>query len=179
MLRPHLTRSLLILVHPGSLCGSANFNLGRKIASWIRDEVAEDLIAWKADLLVLDGFLSDEIPSYRRLDQALRAALEDTSGGQHRLRLKAEDPEHAAIAVNFLRRAGYPLETTISLTGAWFDENDEEGCVNATRAALARAGYSNVSVRDSAARIDPEHYGEAIEHEDDSATVVPGAGPTG
>lgn len=157
-------REVMILVQPGSLCGSANSNLSLDIASAIRADVASDIESWEGDLIVLDGFLSDEIPHYRVLDLALRAALED-DGGRRRVRLDADDPDHAEIAVEYLSRVGYPKGTPISLTGAWFDEADQEGCVNATRDALTNAGFTNVQVLDSAARVDEYHYieDEAVE----------------
>lgn len=141
----------LILVHPGSLCGSANFNLGRVEARAVRDAVVADLRVWDGNVLVLDGFLSDELDDYPDLQSAIDEAVARAAGFGRRI--EADDPEHADLAVAFLQEQALPADVQVSLTGAWYDPTDESGCVNATRDALAAAGYSELIVLDSCASL--------------------------
>lgn len=145
----------LILVHPGSLCGSANFNLGKQEARAVRDEVIAELSAWDGNILVLDGALSDELDSYPSLQQAINDAVAKAPAfGQ---RIDADDPEHAQLALAYLQQRGVSEGSLVALTGAWYDPSDASdasdasGCVNATRTALAGAGFSQVSVLGSLA----------------------------
>lgn len=151
----------LILVHPGSLCGSANANLGKVEARAIRDEVVADLQAWRGNVLVLDGFLSDELDDYPALQSAINDAV--ARAPVFGERIEADDPEHAALALEFLRERGVPQDAPIALTGAWFDPTDASGCVNATCDALSAAGYTQLTVMDSCAELalyEPEHAPE-------------------
>lgn len=145
--------TVLVLVHPGSLCGSANSNLGRVEGRAVRDAVAAELRAWGGSVLVLDGFLSDELDDYPMLQSAINDAVERAPG--FGARIEADDPEHAAKAVAFLQEIGVSTDTPISLTGAWFDPADASGCVNATRDALVAAGYGQVEILDSCAQFSP------------------------
>ncbi len=149
----HLPSGVLILVHPGSLCGSANANLGTVDARCVRDAVMDELRAWRGDVLVLDGFLSDELDDYPMLQKAINDAVERAPG--FGARIQADDPEHAELAVAFLRERGVPLDAKVALTGAWFDPTDSSGCVNATRDALAAVGYSDLDVLESCAEFSP------------------------
>lgn len=147
----------LILVHPGSLCGSANFNLGRVEARAVRDAVVADLRAWAGNVLVLDGLFSDELDDYPDLQSAIDEAV--ARAPVFGRRIDADDPEHADLAVAFLQQQALPADVEVSLTGAWYDPTDASGCVNATRDALAAAGYSRLIVLDSCAALSPYEMG--------------------
>lgn len=75
MISPVTLRPVLVLVHPGSACGSADFNLGSSEASDARSRLANDLALWHGDIIVMDGFLSDEIATHPALDEAIQDAL--------------------------------------------------------------------------------------------------------
>lgn len=147
---------LLILVHPGSACGSADFTLGRDNARDARMDLSEKLGDWSGNLLVVDGSLSTELATWPmfggQIKQALAAAK---SSGFFSGRIFACDdetenwPEVVAAA---LKQAGLPSETPVEVTGAWFFEDDTAGCVNAARDAATAAGFTRVHVDRSAVR---------------------------
>jgi hypothetical protein len=141
---------LLILVHPGSLCGSADFNLGGEALA-AREAVINELNQWTGNIIVLDGELSDELERYRYI--RLGNAIDDAVSRAPALgdRLEADDPEHAEIAVSYLADLKLPFDTPIFLTGAWYDPGNNSGCVNHTRDALFETGYTNVTVMQSSA----------------------------
>jgi len=146
-------QGLSILVHPGSLCGSADFNLSLDEG----DEVRVRTSQWLAEevmghLLVLDNELSDEIGQYPMLDAMLSKALQACEAEGHcALRLPAEDPDHDQIGVAVLQAWEIPLSTPITLAGAWYDPSDDHGCVNALHKALLKAGFLNVELADCVA----------------------------
>ena len=139
---------LLILVHPGSLCGSADMNLCDE-ADAAREAVIDELNGWSGSILVLDGWLSDELGLYPLLKKAIDDAI--SRSPMLAERLEADDPEHAEIAVNHLAQLRVPLDTPISLTGAWYEPDFDSGCVLHTQQGLLEAGYTNVKVMQSAA----------------------------
>lgn len=141
-------RPLLILVHPGSLCGSADMNLSDE-ADAAREAVIDELNGWSGNILVLDGWLSDELGLYPLLDRAIQDAI--SRSPMLADRLEADDPEHTEIALSHLAELGVPLSTPISLTGAWYEPDYNSGCVLATQQGLLEAGYTNVTVMQSAA----------------------------
>lgn len=146
-------RDLLVVVHPGSLCGSANFNLGKSQADVERERLAWHLAAWTGDILVLDGELSDELPSYPDLAEAIKAAVKKAALSGFGARLEAEDPCHVEICLRALLATDMPADRPIHLTGAWYDPTPENwGCVNATMDGLLEAGFKNVTVCDTATR---------------------------
>lgn len=151
--------SLLIVVHPGSACGSADFNLGPAEAGRAREVLAEDLDAWTGPIAVIDGDLSAELRqrSYRDLGTALEGALERAAEGGHRsLRMRGDNEEEfdqaaaaeAIVADLQLAGGGWRVE----LTGAWFDPERRDGCVNSVAQVLEGAGVPYL-LRDSAIRL--------------------------
>lgn len=142
---------VLVVVHPGSLCGSANFTLGKTEARAVRDAVAGDLDGWQGSVLVLDGALSDELPDYPVFLSRLEAAVGRGQEAGFGLRVEADDPIHGEVAVRTLREQGVPLDAEICLTGAWYEPDGSSGCVTWARDCLVSAGFSRVSVLDSAA----------------------------
>lgn len=137
-------KRLLVVVHPGSACGSADFNLGSQQAGEDRSFLAQDIAAWRDEVLVIDGNLSDELPKYPNLNNALV--------GKNRIFACAEEtdnwPRVVAKALHSFDR-----ETSIQITGAWFSTNDS-GCVNTVYGVAERLGFKHVDVRDSAIRED-------------------------
>lgn len=159
---------LLVMVHPGSACGSADMNLGKSQASAERAGLINDLNAWKGHLLIVDGELSDEIPRYPQFDTAIIAALNAAKQAGHASgRIFACDnltpswPGKVAKAVSKLK---LEPQNRIVLTGAWyFTDNSGAGCVNATERALRKAGFQNIQISDNVVHDgdvdeDPEAY---------------------
>jgi hypothetical protein len=153
-------RTLLIVVHPGSCCGSADFNCGDAAAEAAREILAGDLDDWAGALAVIDGDLSSELRlrKYRGLGAALEAALERAAAaGQPAIRIRGGDEDEfdqVAAALSLAESLGLSSGAwKVETTGAWYDPTGSEGCVNSVVEALATAGVS-VTVRPSAVMLD-------------------------
>lgn len=145
--------STLILVHPGSLCGSARSILGRLDANAARDEILFEVSQHQGDLVVIDGSLSDELS--RGENETIEASLARVEADGHlALRIwgcdSGEAPyigwkatglqgrhavfdgqEEAAAAIADILGSG-----EISVTGAWATQDGSTGCVCSVRDAL-------------------------------------------
>ena len=136
---------LCVVVHPGSLCGSADFDLGREGGDSLRKAVLEDLASLSGHILVIHGELSDEIAAYPEVLEGLQALRSRNKGSGHSYTLikacslGAEDWEQdvADALEKLLKRIGHLPPCLI--TGAWF-YGDGNGCVEAVAEIAARAG---------------------------------------
>ena len=166
----------LILVHPGSMCGSARMQLGRAEADAARAEVLDRVRAHEGPLLVIDGALSDELSV---AENALidRAVLAAGYRGQLAARVWGCDSGE----VPYCRWAGFrsddgPLvfdgqeaaatdlvpslpDGPVLVTGAWAGTNASDGCVNsvanAIRSVLGREARVGI---DATALLMPEEF---------------------
>lgn len=147
---------VLILVHPGSVCGSAEMALGRQQARCQREQIIEDIEAHRGDTLVLDGFLSDEIPDYPMYHAAIERAATRTQYSMRQFACDSEGDHFTILLPEILRASAWndPKHFRFDVTGAWFFENDRSGCVNGVCAVLRDLGF-RFDVLDSAAR-DPD-----------------------
>ncbi len=133
-------KKLLILVHPGSACGSADFNLGDEGPA-ARGALAREIMDWQHDMLIVDGALSDELAIY----PVMGIAIENTLDQNDRLVVRevACDftferwPEKVAKKLSEMWPGG-PHD--VRITGAWVHE-DGTGCVNAVKEAIAPSGH--------------------------------------
>ncbi len=155
-------RTLLIVVHPGSCCGSADFNLGTDVAEDARATLADDLDAWDGAVAVIDGDLSSELRqrAYRSFGSALEGALERAaSAGLPAIRIRGGDDEEfdqVAAALSLAATLGLTEGAwTVDVTGAWYDPSGSDGCVNSVVEALENVGVPT-AVRSSAAKLDVE-----------------------
>lgn len=140
-------RETLVVVHPGSCCGSADFNLGRYEASGEREYLATFLERWDGPVIVIDGGLSDELPDYPTLNAALLSALARAKdAGQASMRVYGCDEEErrhqAAATRRLIKRGVLRADVPVRLTGAWVggDSADDTGCVNSVAKVLREAG---------------------------------------
>lgn len=159
-------RETLIVVHPGSCCGSADFNLGRYEASGEREYLSAFLDRWSGPVIVIDGSLSDELPDYSQLNDALLGALARAKAAGHQsMRVYGCDGEvrrhQAAATRRLLTRRIITGESPVRLTGAWVggDGPDDTGCVNSVARVLQDAGV-RWTIDDSAIREIDEDDGE-------------------
>lgn len=133
---------ILVLVHPGSACGSATFNLGNDEARRARSELTHELNAWTGGVIVIDGELSDELEGWPIYANAIEGALERARQAGHvSVRLDGHDPAHLARIREFVRREpelSHAADFTVS--GAWYHPEDETGCVGTTVSALRALG---------------------------------------
>ena len=157
---------LLIVVHPGSGCGSANYSLGRAHAIEVRRALENLLAQWHGGVVIVDGTSSDELEHYP-LGGAITRSL-DTARDHHAIAMRifacddetAHWPEHVTDHLFDL-----PRSQTIVLAGAWYTpgpsikDNDRmvsRGCVNALYAQLAKAGFTRLSIDETASFAIPE-----------------------
>jgi hypothetical protein len=148
-------KKLLVVVHPGSACGSASDWLGWDRADTARERLAQDIREWNGSVLVIDNLLSDELWKYPALDTAINRALERaTANGEVAVRLHGDDgpgegePDQVDVAREFIEQQRLnPAEWEIELTGAWMGK--DSGCVRGVWEALRQDGL-RADVRDSA-----------------------------
>lgn len=148
---PEAKSHTLVLVHPGSLCGSATSALGRWEASCAREAVLDEVSQHEGNLIVIDGFLSDEL-SYEENHLINEALTLQKQGGHTAMRIwgcdAGEDPfpgwkgcgegdlifdgqSEAAISIS-----NKIAETVIEVTGAWAREDLSSGCATSVLMAL-------------------------------------------
>jgi hypothetical protein len=148
----------LVLVHPGSACGSADFHHGRRAATAARQAIADLLLSWDGDLVVVDSDLSDEIDGSPPLAAAIDGALAaNAERGWRTVRLRACDAGDERDGGNWVAEVrdhvlGLSVRRVV-ITGAWYHPDDDGGCVNAVYDALDARGLS-LDVDDSAISID-------------------------
>jgi hypothetical protein len=169
------TPETLILVHPGSMCGSARMQLGRREADAARAEVLDRVSSHQGPLLVIDGALSDELsgPENALINEAVQRSA---AAGLLSARVWGCDSGESPFeAWSGLRTDGGRLifdgqeqaasdlapvipKGPILVTGAWAGSNDGDGCVNsvanAIRAFLGRE--ARVGIDDTALLMPPE-----------------------
>ncbi len=157
---------VLIVVHPGSACGSADFNLGRLDARAARESLVDELNGWSGPLVVIDGALSDELASYPALNSAIVGAYTRAQqGGYLSLRLQGDDPEQVDRTRDLLAvlpDGGKGHEFVV--TGAWYHPSDGGGCVGSVVEVLHAAGC-RVNVSDSALCLGDENEEEFEDQE--------------
>lgn len=143
---------VLVIVHPGSACGSADENLGRDNATYQRLEMQMAVENWEGAVVVIDGELSDELSGWRSawkdwgdaVDQAVSRAKEQGLLG---LRVMGDDSaaynQQDAIRDVVKEHGLTPENATFTLTGAWVEDNGD-GCVHSVREVLEELGFSPV-----------------------------------
>lgn len=136
---------ILVVVHPGSACGSADFNLGPGLARKVRDALVHELEGWMGGVLVIDGELSDELAENPKLDLALKGALHRAAqSDQVSLRLFGDDPDQVKRITEYVMRMPSPARrnTGFHVTGAWYHSEDGGGCVGSVWQRLRTMGMS-------------------------------------
>lgn len=166
----------LILVHPGSMCGSARMQLGRVEADAAREEVLDRVGSHEGPLFVIDGALSDELSDRENvlIDGAVRRAAEAgrpagrlwgcDSGEAPYPRWPGFRTDAGPLVFDGQEAAATQLAPTLPdgpvlVTGAWAGSNASDGCVNsvanAVRAALGREAPVGI---DETALMMPEEF---------------------
>lgn len=148
-------QEILVMVHIGSALGSADYNLGKFEARAARDELAFQLSTWNGHLLVIHGELSDELPDYPELQEALNEALARNRAAGYRAEEMqgcdngTPDSEHnqeSAVEAWVTQHAWDKSDTAFEVSGAWYHPEEEGGCVGSVIDRLRELGYqANVS----------------------------------
>jgi hypothetical protein len=171
----------LVLVHPGSLFGSADSLLGRSEAQGVREDVFGTLDAHVGPVLIIDGALSDEIgsPYENRIEAALSRAM---AAGHQALRLWGCDsgeapfgrwsgsaPDGVALVHDSQQEAARAAAQVlaghqVAVTGAWASVSGTTGCVNSVADVLREAlgPAARIGIDDSAAIV-PEEFDDSPE----------------
>lgn len=140
---------LLVIVHPGSACGSADDIFGRDIAATQRLEMQLLVEGWEGGVVVIDGHFSDELEGGRGAwedwGNAIKTALEQAKQkGLVSTRVLGDDSEeydqHCAMKDVIQEHGLRPASTCFCVTGAWVHD-DGEGCVNGIRDLLVSFGF--------------------------------------
>ena len=142
---------LLFVVHPGSACGSADFNIGEEDAAADRAKLEAFLNAWTGGVIVLSGEHDAELRKrrYRSLGLAIEGALATAQGTGVSMTVAAPDPKQMAVSRKLANKLGLTIDHPIVVTGAWASRGDS-GCVNSVVEALTAAGFGDVTLSDSA-----------------------------
>ena len=129
----------LVVVHPGSACGSADFNLGGVEAAQARERLSNTVFKWTGPVLVIDGELSDELAIYALPALAL-INKEDAGSTERTMACALTSDDWVEKACLFISERVNP-ETEILLTGAWHQKEDRKGCIDAVEKNLNEMGY--------------------------------------
>lgn len=126
----------LVVVHPGSACGSADFNLGLEEGAQARHALARTLHDWKGPVVIVDGELSTDLEHYPQIGIAIDNLLDQANESIRIYACATQDgwAENATRAVMDLGYAG------AALTGAWHHPEDRSGCIDAMAEQLSAAG---------------------------------------
>lgn len=131
--------AILVLVHPGSACGSADFNLGTAVAQASREALIKELAQWSGGIVVIDGCSSDEIALHPSFDRAINASLARArSSGLTANRVAGDDPEQVDRIREFAERGDDSRARSFTVSGAWYHSADGSGCVGSVVAELQR-----------------------------------------
>jgi hypothetical protein len=149
-------QTILFVVHPGSACGSADFNLGIQDAEAARGRLREAVDRWVGGVVVIDGFLSDELrqPRYGALGAAIAGLLDRSfAAGLPAMRTRgcdSESDDQIAATRKAVADLGLdPARHAVEVTGAWHDPSGRSGCVTSVAQELSRLGF-DVLVREDA-----------------------------
>lgn len=141
---------VLVIVHPGSACGSADENLGRDNAAYQRLEMQMTVENWEGAVVVIDGDLSDELSGWRGAwqewgDTVAKAVERAKEQGLLALRVMGNDAseynQEDAIRDVVKDHGLTPANAMFTLTGAWVEDNGD-GCVHSVREVLEELGFS-------------------------------------
>jgi hypothetical protein len=146
------SQHILVLVHPGSACGSADYNLGKVNAREARENLIQTLDQWNGALLVIDGELSDELDFYPQFSRSIETALHRAKGlGLIGQRVIGNDPDQVLRITEFVTSMSEQdkADTAFTVTGAWLHPEDGTGCVGSVHQQLLALGCKS-QVDDSA-----------------------------
>lgn len=133
---------ILVLAHPGSACGSADFNIGKKDAAVARQQLVAALDGWDAGILVVDNLLSDELIAQFELNAAIERALARAAAlGLTAHRITGEEADLPVVVRDYIGTLQQdPRELCIEVTGAWYCPGSRIGAVMSIVGVLRSMG---------------------------------------
>lgn len=133
------SNELMVLVHPGSLCGSYWFNGGTQEGL---DALLAEVNEFDGQIVVIDNELKNEIESDNEVSEAYHRAefFFSASGSERALRIAA-----GKIARGW-KKCGV---TKVIVTGAWVGEH---GCASCVAERLSKLMNCPVEISPNAAR---------------------------
>lgn len=122
---------ILVLVHPGNVCGSADFNIGKCEANLAREQLINELRTWRGGVMVIDNELSDELTHYPAFAQAIEDALNRASlSGRLSRRVASGDPNHVHCIRELVQEKPELRRTArFEVIGAWYHRKSGAGSV--------------------------------------------------
>lgn len=151
---------LLIIVHPGSCCGSVDHNLGKYAGRAYREGVVNDIEGWNGAILIVDSEASEECENswYGNIGRAMTNAIHRAeTQGFPAARVFGDDdltPNWVGKVTQAVRDMGFNAADRIVITGAWVGTEEgfgeDSGCVTAVFNALQQSQYMKVSISDNA-----------------------------
>lgn len=171
-----MAEEVLVVVHPGSACGSADMNLGRMDARAARDALAFELDRWQGPVVVIHGEFSDELPSYPMLGQAVSNVVARARQAGHRADeiLGDDNSDHNQVAAitEWLEANVGADRPAFRVTGAWYHPEDGGGCVGSVLDQLRALGHEAI-VADSVVELCSESEDDELDDEEEAIAPVP------
>jgi hypothetical protein len=174
-------RDILVLVHPGSLCGSARSQIGKYAADAAREQILREVEAHHGGLVVIDGALSDELSKSENelIDLAL---MRNEAEGYIALRLwgcdsgeppypgwRSYGPQDRDAVFDCQQEAIATVshlfeDQDVSVTGAWASRDGSSGCVCSVADILRdRLPETQKVWISDGALFEPEDFGERFD----------------
>lgn len=171
-------RKILILVHPGSLCGSARSMIGKYEADAARDLILHEVQTHSGGLIVIDGSLSDEL-SRAENDLIDLALMRNEAEGYVAMRLwgcDSGEPPYADWQSFGMARQDAVFDSqqdaistvahkfagrNVIVTGAWASVDGSTGCVCSVVDALHEDPANGITAAvSSCALMEPDETSE-------------------
>lgn len=141
---------ILVLVHPGSACGSADFNIGKVSARSARADLIAELEKSYDRLIIIHGELCDEIEFREDFHEAIEEAKSwakslEAEGEGMLVIMEGPDggkPNQEDCIRKVVKKMGKAeaQKYQFIVTGAWYHPIDGQGCVGSVVNELRKLG---------------------------------------
>ena len=125
-------KEVLVVIHPGSACGSADFTLGHIEGAEARHALCKTIHGWLGPCIVIDNDLSSELSVYAQIGLAIDSLPEPA-----RIHACSSKKEWLDQAYESLPEGSDKL---FLLTGAWHHPEEGSGCIDAIACRMEKEG---------------------------------------
>lgn len=125
-------KEVLVVVHPGSACGSADFSMGLEAAALARYDLGRTIHQWNGDSIIISNEFHAETDTYAQIGLALQ-------GLRDPILIDACASREGWDEEAFQTIRSMPADRFI-ITGAWHHPDQRSGCVDAIAAKMEEAG---------------------------------------